>query len=252
MKRLSVLTVALLLALNCAIRNGSQMNRDSVSRAIQPASVTPTPTTDRGPNDSELPLKIDAPASFREIDFNNLSYPINWKRRIVPLTNGRAEYFQDKYLGNAWFELENVKFSDLTGDGDPEAIVDMSWVSCGGSCDGGSHLFYFYTIKNGKVKLLSRFETGSVAYDCALKSFQLKGRALALELFRTCRFKGNSFVEATAMPWENRGGKYIAQSITRFDLVFVRSKFVMQRSEVFKNPQEEIGNWEATVVVAND
>lgn len=256
MKRLSILTVTLLLSPNCAIRTGSQMNGDLVSRSVQQASVTPTPATDRGPDDSEPPVKKkDVPVPFREIDFNNFSYRISWKHRIVALKNGRAEYFQDKYLGNAWFELRNVEFADLTGDGRADAIVDLLWVSCGGSCDGGSYLFYFYSFERGKVNLLSRIESGSLAYgECGLKTFMLVRNKLTLETFHVCRFDGTS-INVANDPHPNpeaRTGKFTADKFTRFRLEFRRSRFVLNKREILLNPQNDIMNYSAKIEISHD
>jgi hypothetical protein len=255
MNRLMVFASALILGANCANHNASQLNNNSTMNH-NPGQVSATPllpALDRANKDSnKAEAKEDVPPTFHTVDFKNLSYPISWKHQTIPLKDGHVEYFAHKYLGNGWFDFEGVDYIDLTGDKNREAVVRLHWVSCGASCDGGSHLFYFYSIKRGKLRLLSRLETGSLAYDCALKSFDLSKRELTLELFRTCRFNQNSFVEAGAMTWEDRGGKYIAQTVTRFNLVFVGTRFVLKRREVLRNSEEDIGNYRSRVIVSND
>jgi hypothetical protein len=198
---------------------------------------------------------MDVPVQFRKIDFKNFSYPIGWKRRTVALRDGRVEYFEDKYLGNALFEVRNVGFVDLAGDGKLEAVVDLFWVSCGGSCDGGSHLFYCYSLDSGKLNLLSRIETGSLGYgECGLKSFILTRKKLALETFHVCRFDGTSIKLATDRhpnP-DAKMGKFVADKFTRFTLEFKGKRFVLNKREVLANPHEDIMNYPSRIEIDND
>ena len=209
----------------------------------------------RNPQLNDAEKKQIVPLAFKSIDFKNFSYPINWKHRTITLKGGRVEYFEDKYLGNAWFEFLNVDYLDLTGDGQKDAVVQVLWVSCGASCDGGSHLFYFYSMKQGRLTPLSRIETGSLAADgCGLKSFVLKKTKLALEVFRVCRFDGVSLMP-THDPHPNpnaRMGKYRADKFTRFVLAFSGNTFRVKNRKVFPNPQEDIGNYSSKVTISND
>lgn len=195
-RALLLLTIALMIGANCASHTITQTANAGVSQ------TTPTPVSAKIPSPdqrsdalSDAEKKQDVPLAFKNIDFKNLAYSISWKHRTIALKGGRVEYFEDKYLGNAWFEYLDVDYIDLTGDGQKDAVVQLFWVSCGASCDGGSHLFYFYSIKRGRLTLLSRIETGSLAADgCGLKSFVIKKTTLALEVFRVCRFDGVSLM----------------------------------------------------------
>src|SRR4051812_45853720 len=104
---------------------------------------------------------------FHGIDFKNRAYPyrFSWgkqKRVNVSLKNGKFEYdFGDE---RGWFDLSDIYISDVTNDTRPEAIVMIWHVACGGSCDGGSALFYVYSFDNHRLKLLWQYETGDLAY----------------------------------------------------------------------------------------
>jgi len=253
MKRALILTVTLTVGAGCASRGALKLNNQPKgNQNAQQASGTATPgDLNLSANDSKKPdEKKEVPSEFRIVDFKNFSYPISWKHRTIPLKDGRAEYFQDKYLGNAWFDFDDVDYIDLTGDGNKEAVVQLSAVMCGGSCDGGSALFYFFTSKQGKLTLLSRMETGSIAYECGLKSFTLTGRKLVLEVFRRCSFDGvslNSAYDADAV-----GGKFIASEFTRFEFVFKGRRFVQKKRELIANPENNVKNYPSKVSISND
>jgi hypothetical protein len=108
------------------------------------------------------------------------------KRIILSLNNGEYVYdFSDR--GHGWFSLNDVYYFDLTGDQIAEAIVDITHVECGVSCDGGAHLLFIYSMNaDGKLEKRFQYETGSYADGCGLKSMTLRWREVDLELFGHC------------------------------------------------------------------
>lgn len=126
------------------------------------------------------------PENFKHIDFGNHSYgPYPHPNgTVIGLTLRDGELELPKKSG--WFELKDVYYKDFTRDGRPEAIVRLSHVECGGSCDGGSDLFYIYTQRNSQLETLWKYETGSYAYGCGLKSLTISDKQLVLELFGRC------------------------------------------------------------------
>ena len=187
------------------------------------------------------------PIGFRGIDFKNLRYPGGQGRRRIRLRNGKDEHAYHKGLGGEIFEFEDVHYVDLNGDGKKDAIVQLFQLICGGSCDGGSHLFYVYSIRQGRLSLLSRLETGSLAYECGLKSFVLEKQKLTLELFRRCRTKGSSFQPASQ--GDEGEGKFTARFFTRFILQFDGQSFVLKKRSVLPNPQEDVKNYSPRVTI---
>ncbi len=249
-RALLLFTIALMVGANCTKHSISQTSGPGISQ------TTPTPATAKAPASlstadvSKALKKKSVPSEFREIDFKNLSYPISLKPGKVRLQDGKVEFFQDKYLGNSWFEFSDVDYVDLAGDGKKEAIVRLYQVICGGSCDGSSALFYFFSVSHGRLTLLSRIETGSIAYTCGLKSFVLKERTLVLEAFRLCSFDGVAL--KNAYDAENRGGKFIAKEFTRFTLEFDRREFVAKKREVLPNPEIDVKNYRVKINISND
>jgi len=189
---------------------------------------------------NDLIRSQETPAAFSRIDFKNFSYSTNLRGRIA-LKDGTYRYENPQGGAGDTFTFYGVSYLDLTGDGADEAVVGLLAVSCGGSCDGGSLLFYFYESRRNKLRLITRLETGSLAYDCGLKSFSLIGSKLTLELFRTCDFRGSSFqvLEDADM----YGGKFQAQSFTRFLFKFDKNSFALKKREVLPFPPGDAKNY---------
>jgi hypothetical protein len=255
MKSLLIVTVALTVGASCTSHSSLSTNESGIGQITPtPESVKPSPLPD-----SKVTEKVkntnEVPNEFKKTDFKNLSYPISLEHRTIPLKDGHAEYYADKDLGNAWFDFTDVNYIDLTGDGKKEAIVQLLAVMCGASCDGGSQYFYFYSSDGRRLTLLTRIETGSLGYgECGLRSFILEKKSLVLETFQVCRFDG-TLLKPTGDPHPNpdaKGGKFMADKVTRFVLEFERSRFRLKNREVFQNPQEDIQNYRPKVIITND
>ena len=171
------------------------------------------------------------------VDFRNLSYPVDWKKKRVRLENGRRDYDDPKDLWNH-FTLGDVYYVDFDGDGKKEAIVELIWVHCGGDCDEGSSLFYFYTIRRGTLKLLQRISTGSLSYGCGLKDFTPDGETLTIEVFRNCSYSVGTFTG------KQQFGRDEAHEFTRFSFKFVQGKFTLKKREVFPHPSGNVLIWD--------
>jgi len=124
------------------------------------------------------------PVNFSKVDFENFSYGVYPSSDLKPfsltLTGGKM------WDDSGWYELQDVYYKDVTGDGSPEAIVRVLHLRCHGSCDGGADLFYIFSRRNGKLKNIWQYETGSYAYGCGLKSFTLENNQLVLKLSGPC------------------------------------------------------------------
>ena len=179
---------------------------------------------------SEFQQALGQNAAFSRTDFKTLTYQTRL-RGNVRLRNGKRVYEYPEGGGGDTFDFRGVDYADITGDGVPEAIVRLSVVSCGGSCDGGSNLFYFFEAARRRPNLLFRIETGSAAYgECGLKSFVLERRRLTLELFQRCRYIGPHF-RSLPDP-KNGGGKFEAQSFTRFTFGLSKRRLGVKKREV--------------------
>jgi hypothetical protein len=97
------------------------------------------------------------------------------------LNNGR---FRHSGASSHWFDLNDVVYTDLTGDGNPEAIVLLSHLTCSHTCDGGKNMIYVYS--NRGLNEIFRFESGSGLDGCSLQSITVKNKKLTLDQFGRC------------------------------------------------------------------
>jgi hypothetical protein len=182
------------------------------------------------------------PDNFHGIDFNNYTFPyrFSWGRNVrVVLKNGKYEY--DLKMERGWFSLAHVYVADVTGDNRPEAIVMLWHVACGVSCDGGSALFYIYSFQNRTLKRLWRYETGSLAYGCGLKSFAANGTALTVELFGRCTQRNRT---------PSVTGKFHVKDATRVTFQSDRGRFVVRKRKFLSLPEQSVLNYEPQITVA--
>ena len=178
------------------------------------------------------------PEDFKQIDFENYSYGLytisKGKRIDLTLFVGELELPDN----SGWFSLKDVFYRDVTGDRRPEAIVWLSHVQCGGSCDGGADLFYVFTMRNGKPKSIWQYETGSTAYGCGLKSFTIAGRQIVLELFGRC----------PKQAMEDPGSsKFLVEDLTFILLEFDGQRYAQQSIEFFDTSPTDVKNYEPAI-----
>ena len=243
MNRALIVIVALLLVC-CADR--SNTDRTKAADQIHVATQSPTPsapdflkTGDR----AVVTTETEIPPEFRDIDFKNFTYPITYnmayaaglRSHSVQLKDGKHEY--PAQVGGTTYDLNQVTYTDLIGDGRKQAVVRLSQVVCGVSCDGGTDIFYFYATNRGRPLLLSRMEIGSYADECGLKSFILSKRDLDVETYRACKFLGAKFVPSYSDS-EERGGKLSTNRYTKFRLYFDGVRFIQRERRVFKYPDD--------------
>jgi len=203
-------------------------------RIIKKSSVTlkvPTVVPPRELLEPERPVEDlgepyrVAPENFKQVDFKNYSYGSytysDMKTLKLTLKDGELEVPDEL----SSFTLKDVYYKDVTGDGKAEAIVMLSHVQCGASCDGGSNLLFIYTVRGGKLKNLWKYETGSYAYGCALKSLTAAGREIVLELFGRCPTPAVEYPSSTKFLvadltfklWEFKDGHFSQKLIQYFD-----------------------------------
>ena len=115
-------------------------------------------------------------------NYGTYEYSDGTNRDLV-LVDGKARGFENSR--EQWFDVTDVLFSDLTGDGSPEAIVLLTHLECGQRCDGGKSLLYVYT-QNYPMQQILKYESGSGMDGCSLKSINVQNRQLTLELFDHC------------------------------------------------------------------
>jgi hypothetical protein len=184
------------------------------------------------------------PVAFSAINFKTRSYgpykQADGKSIDLHLEDG--EYRMVEKDHSTWFSLKELYYADVTGDGREEAITMLSHVSCDavGSCDGGTYLFYIYTVRNGRLRILWQYETGSNAYGCGLKSLTVNGTQFVMELFGRCPKEGTN---------EPGNEKFIVQYLTFILFDFDGRRFVRQSIEFVTAPPRSVRNYTPNVQI---
>lgn len=182
-----------------------------------------------------------APETFADVDFANFeygAYELGEENFYVTLTYGEYTLPWKEGGGGDTFDLKDVFYTDVTGDGKPEAIVILTHVQCGGSCDGGSHLFYVYQSGKRGFRRIWMYATGSTAYGCGLKSMTVTNKTIELEMFGQCWKPASSF---------ETSGKFMVRDLTRSEFKFNGRRFVKRSTKVTAAPVQDVKNYTADI-----
>lgn len=242
---LVILLVFLICAGFVAGRYAWSRRKNEATPVVQrPALVPPVKNEARKNTAAEETANQKVPQAFAHVDFTNRFYGryrfSTGKRVNLKLKDGEQVY--DYRTGErGWFVYGDVYYTDVTGDQTPEAVVRLSHIQCGVSCDGGSTLIYVYSILKGKLKTLWRYETGSLAYGCGLKSLTIQGKQIVLETFGRC------LQPATDNPGS---GKFIIEDVTRSVFRFNGRRFKRRSVEIMTRPATDVKNYKAEIRIS--
>ena len=193
------------------------------------------PEKPKDPNDK---FRV-VPENFAHVDFENWRYGrYRFGRAKLDLILKDGELVIPHKGGGETFSLSEVLYTDVTGDGEPEAIVNLLHVQCSVSCDGGSELFYIYQNTKNGLRKIWEYETGCKAYGCGLKSLVVLKQILILEMFGHCWEPASSF---------EGPGKFMVRDVTRSIFEFNGSRFVKHRTEIQASPVKDLRSYTPTV-----
>jgi len=198
-------------------------------RPIENSPVLEVPAPPQAPMELN-PRFRSVPRNFEHVDFKTRSYGKYWlsdgEEVDLSLIDGQ---YRNVGASSHWFDFNDVYFTDLTGDGRPEAIVMLSHLECRGACDGGRNLIYIYEANYliDSFKEILKYETGSGIDGCSLKTLTVKNRRLSLELFGKCPEVIGHFNDPV-----KRG----AYDVTRLDFAFDGALLVQKKKTVFTVP----------------
>jgi len=188
----------------------------------------PLPSVSPTLNLSPTPIADPNLPPIRKIDFSNFTYPeIEDFPETFTLKNGEKPFKHGEEIG---IDLGRTEYSDVTGDGEEEAILTMS-IQTGGSSI--PNLIYIYTLENGKPKLLWGFMTGDRAGG-GLKKVYTENDELIVELFGKDRFIESKNVFDFPNEIGLKNGLCCPTDFTKFRFEWNGKKFVIKvKPELF-------------------
>lgn len=210
-------------------RSPSRIVGSTTKIQISPPPPPPTPQIRERPRDSNEAFRT-VPANFRGLDFASRSYGdyrlSNGTIRDLVLIDGQFREFGDS---QHWFDLNDVFYTDLTGDGIPEAIVMLTHIECDRICDGGKNLIYVYSM-NPRLQEILKYESGSGMQGCSLKSLTVENKQLTVDSFGKCPPASgiiNDFV------------RYETYDLTRTEFAFNGKRLVTKKKTFLTLPNNQ-------------
>lgn len=224
-------------------RTGKYQRKVLIADSAPASRPTTAPMSTHRPPDSNTRFRV-APANFRGINFATRSYG-NYRftdgtDRELVLVDGQFRDFRNL---NNWFDLDDVLYTDLTGDGSPEAIVMMQHIECGRECDGGKNLLYVYSQNYPMEEILS-YESGSGMKGCSMKSLTVKNRRLTLEMFGRCPKLGDDAPNDNVIR--------DTYDVTRVEFFFNGRKLVPRPSTYIRVPNRHEVNYGVEINISDD
>ena len=210
-------------------------NRSRQTKSPAPAA-SPQVQVELTPADPNEKFRF-VPPNFTQVDFANRYYGLYKNAIELNLIDGKYEY-SDGDGGGESFDLKDVYYTDVTGDDTPEAIVFLWHVECGVSCDGGNALFLVFRNQRSNLKEIWRFETGSYAYGCGLKSLTLMKKQIAVQMFGKC---------SKPELGDNGPGEFLVGNTTLSTFRFSGNWFVKRETEFFYAPIKDVKNFEPQI-----
>ena len=197
-------------------------------------STTPPPASFEPPVDPLQRFRVP-PENFWAFDFMNYSYGdyVSSDGKRLPLTLRQGVLEENP----GWFELKDVFYKDLTGDGIADAIVRMWHVQCDGLCNG-TDLFFIYSTSNGKLKNLWRYETGTYTYGCGLKYAMFGNKQIVMELFGRCS------TQAMVSPGP---AKFLVEDSTFTVFEFDGHRFITKSAKYIIEPMRNVKHYEPEI-----
>ncbi|HYE73080.1 MAG TPA: hypothetical protein VEF04_07115 [Blastocatellia bacterium] len=171
-------------------------------------------------------------ATIHWVDFANFTYSIpDSHKRSFRLRKGEQPEVRNHkgIIIKEGYHLGNIKYGDVTGDGQEEAFVSVG-ISTGGSSI--PDYVYIYSLQNRRPKLLWSFATGDRA-DGGLRQIFAEHGELVIELYGKGKIIGSDLFAEDGM----LGGDCCPTHFTRARYRWNGKRFVLKgKPEVLPNP----------------
>jgi hypothetical protein len=220
-----------------ALPHPRRIRRPSVNLTMPPPMTPNSFSESEGAVGDSLESFRVSPVHLQQIDFKNHSYgPYTSSAGMkINLTLSDGELRLPNNSGG--FALKDVYYRDITGDGIEEAIVWLAHGQCSGSCND-ANLFYVYTVRNGKLKPIWEYETGSYRYGCGLRSFILAAKEIGFSLFGDCSLRAIR---------DPSTSEFMALGFTSIILEFDGRRFAQRSTQFYITPPQNVKNYEPDI-----
>lgn len=201
-------------------------------------SPTPTATAEATPTQDENKRFRIVPERFAKVDFQNFKYPFG------RLKDGELDTRDpnDPVAGGMTFSLTDVFYVDLDANENEEAVVLMTAVGCGVSCDGGATVVYLYSIDVRTPKLRGKIDFGSRSSGCSLKSLVIENSKFEVVQFGKC--KNGPYSDPTVPKC-----KFCASGETNSTWIFKGGNLRRTTVEEHAAPEVDTMNYVSTITI---
>lgn len=127
-----------------------------------------------------------AKVDIHNVDFNNVNY------RIGTGFEG---------LSKSDFKVLSVKFGDLTGDGNDEAAVHVSWSFARFGGSGYGYVVDLFTVKQNRLVRLTRLDGGSKSDDFKIVLLDIEDSKLVVRQCDLTRPNYDQFLTTVKYEW---------------------------------------------------
>jgi len=99
-------------------------------------------------------------------------------------------------------------------------------------------VFFIYSRRNGKLKNIWRYETGSYAYGCGLKLLMVGDTEIIMDLFGRC---------STRKMVSPGPAKYLVEDLTSTVFEFDGRQFTTKSTRYITDGMRNVKNWESQI-----
>lgn len=180
--------------LSLGVAGGWWLARQGLKLPEKPPSDTSTETTtetpatrvdDKAEGDTTDPAAGSVVDTIRKVDFRNFRYAPECLRNEDGtrgnLTTQDGKFERNEEFDKLHFTVNEVVYGDLTGEGEPEAVV-LTACNTGGS--GTLTEAYVYNLQAGRATEIARVDSGSKAYG-GIVSLEITPGVLMVERYAT-------------------------------------------------------------------
>jgi hypothetical protein len=181
-------------------------------------------------------IAAEHPTDIRAVDFSNFVYPwqeaelvgdlqwLNSFKASILLRDGEHVFSGGDQSQRMcpYLAVQQITYEDVDNDGLQDAIVTLSYHSCG---TAHWNYVYIYTLDDGKPKLLAAFQTGARVYH-GLHRIYVGNGYLTIELNEPIENEGDccaTWCSRTQYEWRDNHFQKVSKPVVEWIPVYERT-----------------------------